>query len=1001
MPRRIARRRILQVSAGAAAAAVAYGVLGVPGVRSRSDPSARRVLTKEFHLGPTELAEGSRAGLASSSVGLKVGSGHHAGHVLSPVLRSDLLFDYVGLFWSGLYPEDSSVAFRVRTSTDGRSWSPWETVHVEIPAGPRAQYDTYGALVWADRANYVQFLAEMRGAGKNPELHRVGLTLLNPYDGPILEAASEPGDGGFGSSALAAEADSDLEANVTLAAASGKPITFKREDWGADESLRFSSGLEIWPRSYVPTKKLIVHHTVTSNAYATSADARAQVRAIYTYHAKSLGWGDIGYNSLIDRFGNSYEGRRGRTGPGYDGPGGREILSEDVVAGHALAYNYGSSGIALLGTFCTPSECAGGSPTSAMISRLKDVLAWECLRHGLRPGAPADFLLHNGTWHRNLRNAVGHRDVSGTICPGGNVYALLPTLRSAVAARLADSAAPSVSITSAPSEGSVKSGEVDYTWTGSGGSGGLQYSYYLEGWSKVSGSSEVNYIQGFDSRKSPVWGAWTSGTKARFQYLAKGLYTFHVRVKDSSGRVGVYHETRTFLGVAPTSIPNGALLQASGTGIYVMRGGLKRGIRNPVTFEANGFNWGNVIRLSKSGLAAIPTGDPLLDAMADGNLLTASGFGAYVMEGGSRRLVKNTTVFSECGYGWGAVKGISSNRLRGIPRGADLTGPPCPQLLPPSGTLLQARGTAIYVMRGGLKRGIRNPVSFEANGFQWGNVNQLAKSTVTAIPTGDPLLDAMADGNLLTASGFGVYVMQGGLRRLVKNTTVFSECGYDWDAAQVIPSSRLSAIPRGTDLTGPPCPKLLPLDGALVQASGTAIYVMKGGVKRGIRNPVSFEAHGFQWGNVNILLRSVMTAIPTGEPLLDAMADGSLLTASGFGVYVMEGGLRRLVKNTTVFSECGYGWDAVQGIPSSRLSGIPRGPDVTGPPCPKLLPPDGSMLQGSTTDVYVMDGGKKRLIVGEEVFTGCGYLSANVNAVADSTLESILTGDDLIGEPCP
>ncbi len=504
MSRRIDRRRFLQVSVGAAVAGVALGTgFGIPRVQSKPKPSDRKVLTKEFHLGPAELAEGSRAGLASSSEGLKVGSGRHAGHVLSPVLKSDILFDYVGLFWSGLYPEDSSVAFWVRTSTDGRSWSSWETVHVEMPPGPQAQYDTYGALVWADRANYVQFLAEMRGSGKKPELHRVGLTLLNPYDGPVLEAASEPGDGGFASSALAAEADSDLEANATLAAASGKPITFKREDWGADESLRFSGGQEIWPRSYVPTKKLIVHHTVTGNSYATVTQAKAQVRAIYTYHARSLGWGDIGYNSLIDRFGNSYEGRRGRNGPGYDGPGGREILSEDVVAGHALAYNYGSSGIALLGTFCTPSECLGGSPTSAMISRLKDVLEWECRKHGINPKANSDFLLHSGSWHRDLRNLVGHRDVSGTTCPGGNVYALLSTLRSDVAARLG-SAGPSVSITSAPAEGTISKGEVEYTWKGSGGSGGLKYSYCLVGWSKNSGSSVVKYHRGFSSRKSPI-----------------------------------------------------------------------------------------------------------------------------------------------------------------------------------------------------------------------------------------------------------------------------------------------------------------------------------------------------------------------------------------------------------------------------------------------------------------------------------------------------------------
>ena len=569
MPRRFARRRFLQVSAGAAAAAVAYGVLGVPGVRSRSEPSARRVLTKEFNLGPAELAEGSRAGLATSSEGLKVESGRHAGHVLSPVLKSDILFDYVGLFWSGLYPEDSSLAFWVRTSTDGRSWSPWETVHVEMPPGPRAQHDTYGALVWTDRANYVQFLGEMQGAGKKPELHRVGLTLLNLYDGPVLEAASVPGDGGFASSALAAEADSDLEANATLAAASGKPITFKREDWGADESLRFSGSQEIWPRSYVPTKKLIVHHTVTGNGYATVAQAKAQVRAIYTYHARSLGWGDIGYNSLIDRFGNSYEGRRGRSGPGYDGPGGREILSEDIVAGHALAYNYGSSGIALLGTFCTPSECSGGSPPSAMISRLKDVLEWECRKHGINPKTNSDFLFHSGSWHRDLRNLVGHRDVSGTTCPGGNVYALLPTLRSDVAARLG-SAGPTVNITSSPPQTTVSNGKADYAWAGSGGVPPLEFSYYLEGWSLS--AAGIRYRSGYTSEKSPAWSLWTQDTGVHLSFQSKGLYTFHIRARDVNGRISIFQDNRTFLGTTQVTPGFSPAVWRPSTGTWYVKG---------------------------------------------------------------------------------------------------------------------------------------------------------------------------------------------------------------------------------------------------------------------------------------------------------------------------------------------------------------------------------------------------------------------------------------------
>jgi len=53
----------------------------------------------------------------------------------------------------------------------------------------------------------------------------------------------------------------------------------------------------------------IVHHTATPNEYAAS-DSAGIVRGIYSYHTTDLGWGDIAYNSLVDRT----AGVRGRFG---------------------------------------------------------------------------------------------------------------------------------------------------------------------------------------------------------------------------------------------------------------------------------------------------------------------------------------------------------------------------------------------------------------------------------------------------------------------------------------------------------------------------------------------------------------------------------------------------------------------------------------------------------------------------------------------------------------
>ena len=863
MPGRIGRRRFLQFSASGLAAGVAYGALRLPVFQAEPKPAGpREVLTKEFHLGPPELSKGSRLGLAAGAQGLELERASDSGHYLSSALKSDFPFNYAGLFWSGSNVDDTSIAFWMRSSPDGRVWSGWEPVQVEMAPGPLAEYDTYGSLIWADRARYVQFLSELQGSDQQPTLQRVGLVVLNPYDGPALQPASEAGSW-LAPGVFAAEAKPGLEAATAAALAPGKPITFSREQWGADERLRFGSSGEVWPRAYVPTKKLVVHHTATTNGYTTVEQAKAQVRAVYTYHASTLGWGDIGYNCLIDKFGNSYEGRRGRDGPGYDGPGGREILSEDVVAGHALQYNYGSSGIALLGTFCSPAECAGAAPSASMISKLREVLTWECRQHGINPLGSTDFVRHDGVWHRGLPNVIGHRDVFGTTCPGGNVYALLPQLRRDVAARLASSLAPTVSISSAPPQGTVSNVRADYAWAGSGGLGDREYSYYLEGWTRIASTGDVNYIRGFTSRKTPAWTPWTAATSAHLCLAAAGLYTFHVRVRDSTGRIGVYQDTRSFLGTAPTGVCDGALLRGSAPDVFIAQKGLKRHVVSRQNFIARGFSWDDVLNTSDSFLNSIPTGQPLLDALADGNLLKGSAPDVYVMESGQKRHAVSKEMFLACGYFWDAVMTVPDSLLGSIPTGPPLDGSSCPRPTFTDGTLLQGSAPDVWVMEGGQKRHAVSAEVFLSCGYKWGNVNRIADSTIAAIPEGPPLSGCVPSGTLLRGSAPDVFLVQKGLKRHVVSLQ-------------------------------------------------------------------NFIARGFSWGDVLNVSDSFLNSIPTGQPLLDALADGNLLKGSASDVYVMESRQKRHAVSAEVFLSCGHEWGNVNRIADSTIAAIPEGPPLSG-----------------------------------------------------------------------
>jgi len=97
----------------------------------------------------------------------------------------------------------------------------------------------------------------------------------------------------------------------------------------------------VWPLAYVSKlSKFVVHHTdselrdITGDKRMDGRDYKAMVQLIYYFHSITRGWGDIGYNYVIDPLGNVYEGRYG---------------GDKVVGAHAKCYNNGSMGIAIIG----------------------------------------------------------------------------------------------------------------------------------------------------------------------------------------------------------------------------------------------------------------------------------------------------------------------------------------------------------------------------------------------------------------------------------------------------------------------------------------------------------------------------------------------------------------------------------------------------------------------------------------------------------------------------
>jgi hypothetical protein len=193
----------------------------------------------------------------------------------------------------------------------------------------------------------------------------------------------------------------------------GSPKIMLRSGWNANEVIRRHA-----PRYAKGVYFAIVHHTAGSNSYGPGTSP-AIVRGIELYHVRGNGWNDIGYNFLVDKYGQVFEGRAG----GVD---------RNVIGAQAEGFNTGSVGIAVIGNYTSAQI------TPATQTALAKLLAW---RLDVAHVDPLGFVTWtsggNPKYSRGapvlLRAISGHRDTGFTSCPGTRLYARLPDLAHQVA----------------------------------------------------------------------------------------------------------------------------------------------------------------------------------------------------------------------------------------------------------------------------------------------------------------------------------------------------------------------------------------------------------------------------------------------------------------------------------------------------------------------------------------------------------------------------------------
>ncbi len=210
----------------------------------------------------------------------------------------------------------------------------------------------------------------------------------------------------------------------SAAAAPGQPPNIiTRAQWGADESMRcpntvYDDGVRAG----------VVHHTAGSNDYGPQ-DSAAIVRSIYAYHTRTLGWCDIAYNALVDKYGQVFEGRAGG-------------MDRAVEGAHTGGFNKNTWGVAMLGNF------DAAPPEPIQLRTVGRLLGWRLGMDHVDPRGTVVLTSDGSSFTHFPRGATPtlpsiftHRDVGNTDCPGNAAYAVMDQIRD-IAARFNDPPVP-------------------------------------------------------------------------------------------------------------------------------------------------------------------------------------------------------------------------------------------------------------------------------------------------------------------------------------------------------------------------------------------------------------------------------------------------------------------------------------------------------------------------------------------------------------------------------
>ena len=180
-------------------------------------------------------------------------------------------------------------------------------------------------------------------------------------------------------------------------------------------------------------------------------------------------------------------------------------------------------------------------------------------------------------------------------------------------------------------------------------------------------------------------------------------------------------------------------------------------------------------------------------------------------------------------------------------------------------SLVSANGV-VYLVENGTKRIIPSAAVFASYSFKWSDILFISNAEISLIANGTPLTYNVnyRNGQLVTADGNAVWLVENGTKRIIPSATVFASYSFlKWSNIKYIEPYEISLMPNGAAMFY----NVNYRNGQLVTADGNAVWLVENGTKRIIPSATVFASYSFKWSDIKFIQQSEISLLLEGVVL--------------------------------------------------------------------------------------------------------------------------------------